>query len=183
LKLSQESVVFDIGLNRGRFSLAFAATGASIIGLEPNPYVFRNAVKILSKFRNMHLLQAAAVSEPGIYKLYFHINHKMDPIGFSISSSLKSKKTNIDIGHFHNVVGLGLDNLINCHEKIDLMKIDIEGGEIDLFQSLMRNSHKIEYLLLELHSDRVAGGEEEILGFRKFIRENKLEIKWKLDWE
>jgi FkbM family methyltransferase len=183
LELSQESVIFDLGLNRGRFSLAFASTGASIIGLEPNPYVFQNAVKLLSKFQNIYLLQAAAVSKPGIYKLYFHVNHKKDPIGYSISSSLKSNKTNIDIEQFHNVIGLEIGSLINSYEKINLMKIDIEGGEVNLFESLVQNSHKIEYLLIELHSDRISGIEGSTLEFRKFIEDNNLDKKWKLDWE
>jgi FkbM family methyltransferase len=183
LELSQKSVIFDLGLNRGRFSLAFANTGASIIGLEPDPFVFQNAVKLLSRFRNIHILQAAAVSEPGIYKLYFHVNHKKDPIGFSISSSLKSNKTNIDLDHFQNVIGLEITALINCYEKIDLMKIDIEGGEVNLFESLIQNFHKIEYLLVELHSDRIPGNEGNIIKFRKFIVDNSLDKKWKLDWE
>ena len=183
LEFSQETVIFDLGLNRGRFSLAFAPTGATIIGLEPNPYVFQNAVKLLSRFRNVHLLQAAAVAEPGIYKLYFHLSHKKDPIGFSISSSLKSNKTNIDVDHFHNVLGLDISTLINCYGKIDLMKIDIEGGEVNLFESLMKNSHKIEYLLVELHADRISGNEGKILEFRKFVNDKNLDQKWKLDWE
>jgi FkbM family methyltransferase len=183
LEFSQESVIFDLGLNRGRFSLAFASTGASIIGLEPNPYVFQNAVKLLSKFRNIHLFQAAAVSKTGVYKLYFHVNHKKDPIGFSISSSLKSNKKNIDIEEFHNVIGLEIGPLINSYEKINLMKIDIEGGEVNLFESLIQNSHKIEYLLIELHTDRISGTDGSTIEFRKFIKDNNLDKKWKLDWE
>jgi FkbM family methyltransferase len=183
LELSQHSVIFDLGMNRGRFSLAFANTGASIVGLEPNPFVFHNAVRLLSGFRNIHLLQAAAVSEPGIYRLYFHVNHRKDPIGFSISSSLQSNKTNIDVDHFHNVVGLEIATLFDCYKKIDLIKIDIEGGEVNLFESLMENFQKIEYLLVELHSDRVPDNEGKIANFRKFIEENNLDGKWKLDWE
>lgn len=183
LELSEKSVIFDLGLNRGRFSLAFARTGVSIIGLEPNPYVFQNAVKLLSRFRNVNLLQAAAVAKPGVYKLYFHANHRRDPIGFSISSSLKSNKSNIDAGHFHSVIGLEIGALINSYEKIDIMKIDIEGGEVDLFESLMRNYKKIEYLLMELHFNNVLGYEENILEFRKFINVHSLDEKWKLDWE
>jgi hypothetical protein len=81
------------------------------------------------------------------------------------------------------VIGLEIGSLINSYEKINLMKIDIEGGEVNLFESLVQNSHKIEYLLIELHSDRISGIEGSTLEFRKFIEDNNLDKKWKLDWE
>lgn len=183
LKLNENSVICDFGLNRGRFSLAFANTNSTIIALEPNPYAFSEAVKTLSSWKNIIFLQAAIVNKPGIYKLYFHKTHQMDPVGFSISSSLQPEKVNIDVNNFHEVIGLGLDTLLADFPKIDLMKIDIEGGEIDLFESLMHNFHKIEYLLMELHEDRVPGTQNEIQKFKEFIKTKNLEQNWLLDWE
>lgn len=106
LELNEESIVFDLGLNRGRFSLALAPTKAFIIAFEPNPFVFSHAVKILSKWNNIVLFQAAVVAKRGVYDLYFHKFHSQDPVGFSISSSLAKDKTNVNFSDHVKVVGL-----------------------------------------------------------------------------
>jgi FkbM family methyltransferase len=183
LVIDSSSLIIDLGSNRGRFTKAFADTGARIIAIEPNPHVFASTVKHMLKYKNLEFLQAAVVDRPAKLDLYFHKDNHIDPVGFSISASLKQNKANISQEHSRPVVTIEFDSLMKNFSSVSLMKIDIEGGEIDLFDSIIKNKEKIKYLLVETHLDRVPGGIEEFSRMQKFILANKLSNNWSLEWE
>jgi FkbM family methyltransferase len=183
LEVSDISTVIDLGANRGRFVKAFAHTGARIVAVEPNPFVFSNTVRDLKKYKNIEYFQAAVVEKSEPLRLYFHAENKLDPIGFSISASLKSNKFNVSATDYCKVLTVEFETMMNNFDCVTLMKIDIEGGEIDLIDSIIRNWQKIDYLLIETHLDRVPGGANAISKLKDFIYANGLQAKWNLDWE
>lgn len=183
LKLGEKSTVVDLGLNRGRFTLAVANSGARVIAVEPNPHVFKKAVKILSKYNNVEFIQAAIQKSTGPCFLYFHKDFEDDPIGHSISASTIDTKFNIDLNKKVGVIGLGINVIFECLEEITLLKVDIEGGEIMLVDTIINNYQRIEYLLMETHEDRISEGKNELQKLRDFIDEKNLSSKWDLSWE
>lgn len=182
LVMNETSIIIDLGLNRGRFSLAVARSGARIIGVEPNPHVFRQSIKTLRKWKNIEFLQAAITDVAGTKDLYFHKDYKVDPIGYSISSSTNPEKFNVNKAFSKSVVGLPLDVLLSSVDSVKLLKIDIEGGEIELVESLIRNYSKIEYLLMELHGTKIPQF-DEMDRLKDFIKLNNLGNRWDLTWE
>jgi hypothetical protein len=181
LEITDSSTILDLGSNRGRFARAFAKTGALIICFEPNPDVFSNAVKLLRRHTNVFHLQAAISDSSGITKLFLHRSRSSDPVGFSISASIHADKGNIAIDNFYFVPKISLDNILKNLPRVELLKIDIEGAEADLWPTIEKYYAKISHLILEPHQlgDSNAWYERA----QNFIENKNLQSVWFLDWE
>jgi FkbM family methyltransferase len=172
------SLILDLGANRGDFSKWALNQGATIIAFEPDKDAYLQLIKRLNKFENFFPLNAAISNKTGLEKFYFHKNKKVDPIGFSISSSLLEDKPNIDNSFFNSVLCIDLEVLIK-ELPIKLMKIDIEGAEALIWPIIKENYQNIEYLLLEIHKTINKDLTSEI---ELFIEQNGLQNKWRTDW-
>jgi FkbM family methyltransferase len=135
-------------------------------------------IKRLNRFENFFPLNSAISNKTGLGRFYFHKNKKIDPIGFSISSSLLEDKPNIDNSFFNSVLCIDLEVLIK-ELPIKLMKIDIEGAEALIWPTIKQNYQNIEYLLLEIHKTINKDLTSEI---QLFIEQNGLQNKWRTDW-
>ena len=63
--------------------------------------------------------------------------------------------------------------------KIDLIKIDVEGAEKEIWPILRNHWHQINYLLLEVHDGANPSLRQEM---NKFIQDHKLESRWSVQW-
>ena len=174
----KNSVILDLGANRGDFSTWALGQGATVIAFEPDKDAFFQLVKRLNKFENFFPLNSAVSNKTGLGKFYFHKDKKIDPIGFSISSSLMAEKSNIDNKFFNTILCIGLETLIK-EIPIKLMKIDIEGAETLIWPAIKQNYKNVEYLLLEIHS---TSSKDFISEIELFIKQNDLYGKWRTDW-
>ena len=175
---SKNSLVLDLGANRGDFSKWALDQGATVIAFEPDKDAYLQLIKRLNKFENFFPLNSAVSNKTGLSKFYFHKNKKIDPIGFSISSSLLEEKANIDNSFFNSVLCIDLEVLIK-ELPIKLIKIDIEGAEALIWPAIKQNYQNIEYLLLEIHKTINKDLTSEI---ELFIKQNSLQNKWRTDW-
>ena len=66
-----------------------------------------------------------------------------------------------------------LKDLLGQHEKIGLLKLDIEGGEYDLLKNDIKTLKKIPVVFAELHDRIISGCEEMYFKFSK----NRILIK------
>ena len=174
----KNSLILDLGANRGDFSKWALDQGASVIAFEPDKDAYLQLIKRLNKFENFFPLNSAVSNKTGLSKFYFHKNKKIDPIGFSISSSLLEEKANIDNSFFNSVLCINLEVLIK-ELPIKLIKIDIEGAEALIWPAIKQNHQNIEYLLLEIHKTI---NKDLISEIELFIKENSLQNKWRTDW-
>ena len=174
----KNSLILDLGANRGDFSKWALDQGASVIAFEPDKDAYLQLIKRLNKFENFFPLNSAVSNKTALSKFYFHKNKKIDPIGFSISSSLLEEKANIDNSFFNSVLCIDLEVLIK-ELPIKLIKIDIEGAEALIWPAIKQNYQNIEYLLLEIHKTIKKDLTSEI---ELFIKQNSLQNKWRTDW-
>ena len=174
----KNSLILDLGANRGDFSKWALDQGATVIAFEPDKDAYLQLIKRLNKFENFFPLNSAISNKTGLEKFYFHKNKKIDPIGFSISSSLLEDKPNIDNSFFNYVLCINLEVLIK-ELSIKLMKIDIEGAEALIWPAIKQNHQNIEYLLLEIHKTI---NKDLISEIELFIEQNGLQNKWRTDW-
>jgi len=172
------SLILDLGANRGDFSKWALDQGATVIAFEPDKDAYLQLIKRLNKFENFFPLNSAVSNKTGLGKFYFHKNKRIDPIGFSISSSLLENKPNIDNSSFNSVLCIDLEVLIK-ELRIKLIKIDIEGAEALIWPTIKQNYQNIEYLLLEIHKTINKDLTSEI---QLFIEQNGLQNKWRTDW-
>ena len=174
----KNSLVLDLGANRGDFSKWALDQGATVIAFEPDKDAYLQLIKRLNKFENFFPLNSAISNKTGLSKFYFHMNKKIDPIGFSISSSLIEEKANIDNSYFNSVLCIDLEVLIK-ELPIKLIKIDIEGAEALIWPAIKQNYQHVEYLLLEIHKTINKDLTSEI---ELFIEQNGLQSKWRTNW-
>ena len=174
----KNSLVLDLGSNRGDFSKWALDQGATVIAFEPDKDAYLQLIKRLNKFENFFPLNSAVSNKTGLSKFYFHKDKKIDPIGFSISSSLIEEKANIDNSFFNPVLCIDLEVIIK-ELSIKLLKIDIEGAESLIWPAVKQNYQNIEYLLLEIHRTINKDLTTEI---ELFIKQNGLSNKWRTDW-
>ena len=178
MKFDSSSIVIDLGANRGDFSKFASKTAGLIIAFEPNPVAYRYLHKRLHRQQNVTMVQAAISDKSGYFDFFLHGDSKLDPLGYSIRSSLKKKESNYVLGDF-KVLALKLSGILDSLPKIDCLKIDIEGAERELWPIIVDFKDKIKFLLVEVHDSLNPGLREEI---EDFISSNHLQEAWTADW-
>ena len=99
---------------------------------------------------NITLHKVAVGQEPG--ELTF--NHRQD----NPSASTALKVNNKSLYQQIQVPVVTLDSIIGCHAPVpDFIKIDIQGGELDVLKGCRSNLSKVQLLLLETWLSRGYG--------------------------
>lgn len=116
----------DAGCHKGEIMdlfLKFSPSGLHY-GFEPLPHLYRYLIKKYNSSNNIKIFSDALSNSTGIA----HFNHVIEDPALS---GLKKRDYN---SHFHSedieVKTVLLDNLFPNELKLDLFKIDVEGGEL-----------------------------------------------------
>ena len=140
--LPADAVVMDLGANCGRFSTeVHDRFGWRCIAVEPNPAMFDRIPERSGIIR----IQAAIATRDGPVVLNLASNPE--------SSSLLSISSAAKVGTV-TVAGLTLASVASTAgcDRIDLLKMDIEGAEIDLLKSVPDEQWaRIRQITIEFH--------------------------------
>lgn len=158
--------VLDVGANFGFFALYALENGANkIYCVEPFPQAFENVVS-LSKDFNIVPINKAVSSKP-------------EDLYMSISPDCSATNCLSDYNDIFNNAGekllvktININDLIESTDSyIDLLKVDCEGSELDIFESIKpENLNRIGKMVIETHSDYIDSY------IRNFLTENNFEI-------
>lgn len=185
-KLSH-GVVLDLGANVGDFTHACLDLGFSVIAVEPHPSALKYLQRRMGKKPNVKILPVGVGDVEGKTYLYTHPFHNNDPIATSIAASTVSEKFSRGAMRFEIEV-ITLEKIMSNNEVFEIVKIDIEGAEMLLIDSIIHNAPKIKKLLVETHERFMLNTTEsekynEALNkLNRFIHENNLEKEWLTDW-
>jgi len=135
----KEGIFLDVGANVGKYSVIIGnqlGKNGKVFAFEPEPSnlkAFKKNLK-LNKLINVSIIPLACSDKKGRLKLYLNENN-------SGGHSLIEKQT-----HFIGVEVDTLDNLIEKYKikKVDLIKIDVEGGEVGVLtgaKKILRKDH------------------------------------------
>lgn len=95
--------------------------------------------------------------------LYRHARFEQNPALYSESSSLIASKSNVTEEGAIEVRQIDfIDYLYRLNEDIGVIKIDIEGAEVDLLEALLDRPEivkRIHYIFVETHESRIPGHE------------------------
>jgi FkbM family methyltransferase len=149
--LEAGAVFFDVGANRGALTLLggrLVGEGGTVVALEPLP---ENATALranvaLNLLENVRVVEAAAGAVDGTARLYRAADH-------SAASLMQPTADAID------VAVVALDDAIDRAElpAPDVLKIDVEGAELDVLRGLerqLRARHPV--VICELHGTKDA---------------------------
>ena len=127
--LTRESVYFDVGSWIGPTVLHAAQICKEVYCFEPDPYAYERLLANLrlNKVKNVKTFHSAVFNKDGFVK----IGHP-DGLGISESSMLRAE-TN-DVVEVSCTTFKKIAELLDL-ERIDMIKIDIEGAEFDLIPS------------------------------------------------
>lgn len=133
--------VLDLGANIGVYTLIFAklvGKSGHVFAFEPDPTNFEILKKniLVNKHENVILENKAVSNKEGNLKLYLSTENN----GMHRIYPSKWCKESIDIN------SIKIDNYFNKNQKIDFIKLDIEGAEYDALlgmESIIQNNENI----------------------------------------
>ena len=174
--ISNNSIILDIGANVGDVSDVLIKTyDPKIYCYEPNIVCYKHMV---SRFKNnpkIKIFNFAVSNFTGKTFLYFHKKAK-NISEFNQRSSLKKEKDGLDINKKIEVNCVDIKNILDQHNKIDLIKIDIEGSEYEIMPEIIKNKDKIKMVLCETHGNPNGKKIPNING-SKLVVKNEIWIK------
>ena len=151
---SSPKVIVDAGANIGLSAVYFARKypSATVIAIEPEPSNFELLKTNAAPYTNIHPVQAAlwgdnrnlSIADPGLGNWGYRT---VDDLGGVARETSRS------------VPGTTLEKLMKDFsvDYVDILKIDIEGAEKEVFESCSTWIHKVGVIIIELH-DRFKPG-------------------------
>ena len=106
-----------------------------------------------------------------------HPNASQDQLGFSIRATITENKK--DFQKFEDCLVIDFKTIVAGLGKIKVLKVDIEGSEMDIWPTIESNFEKIDFLLLEIHDQLNQNLRVEV---EAFIKANNLQSRWSADW-
>ena len=148
--IKEGDVVLDLGANIGVFAHRAEIRGASkVICFEPVTPTFNCLIK--NKGQKTSVYKNAIGGEQGFTT--FNIHTDFTHIGGGTSHEQDLLLNSRNIIHSERVIIIGINEIFEgIGEKIDFMKIDIEGGEVDVLMSITdENLNSLRCLSAEFH--------------------------------
>ena len=183
--LTQDHLVIDVGANIGMVSECLAKKGSKVISFEPNNKAFIELKKIAKKYSNIEVKHAAVGTEDKNVKLYMHQQSNSSRADLTQASSLLSNKPNISTEIYEEVKQINFAKFLKSLKiKVELIKIDIEGYEIELINHLLdQNSlENVKKIYLETHEQKIKELIEPTKKLKKRIKSEGFEEKFCFDW-
>lgn len=140
---SKNIVIIDVGANIG-VSVAFFKSifpKSHIVAIEADPKIFKYLQEnILSNnFEHVELVNKAAWIEDGVLQ-------------FSSDGADGGKLIKSTENDSQKVDAINLASILEKYDKIDFLKIDIEGAENEVFPICRKYLTKVNYVFIEFHS-------------------------------
>lgn len=177
-------VVVDVGAHVGYFSrLAgeLVAPGGRVVALEPNPATFCLLRENVSRLEGVLPLNLAVAGREGFFPLALpEVSSGVAHLDLAKSPEGPGARPVLALPLERVLEGLGLD-------RVDLLKVDVEGMEVEVLRSLGGKAPAVNRLLLEFLPPNLrrfgTGGVELVdllfrLGFRRFRFLDPLDENW-----
>ena len=152
---SETKTCIDLGANIGVYTKKMASAVEQVIAFEPDPWAYAQLRTNVANLNNVRIENAAAGTREGTVHLYRHSEFERDPVSKSQSSSLLSIGKHINKEKAVEVRQIDfLKYLEDLDEDIGVLKIDIEGAEVELLEAMFDRQDilgRIDYIFAETH--------------------------------
>jgi FkbM family methyltransferase len=186
--LKPGDLAIDCGANIGVVSTQLAATGADVIGYEPDPLAFEQLTAAMTGFENVTLHNVAIGTKNDTVKLmrgqHFDRNQKSE----SVKSTILDGGRGIASDNFVEVELIDftetLKREIATRGEIAFVKMDIEGAELDLLEKMHAEGliSSIRSLVVETHERKFSELRPRFKELRKVFAAEYPGKRVNLDW-
>ncbi|HII74430.1 FkbM family methyltransferase [Sulfurisphaera tokodaii] len=116
----------------------------------------------VNNINNVKIVNKAVSSKRGRVKLYLADNPYNSSIVFNSN-------------RYVEVETITLDELLSPYDSIDLIKIDVEGAELDVIKSGINQLHKVKKIVMEVRNQYESEIDSTLIkeGFKKCILEDR----------
>ena len=166
--VTPHSFFVDLGCWAGPLSLYAAKKGAYVYAIDPDPEAYNamiENIKLNSELRDRIKPQNIAISNTNgeaVLHARAHYGNSSTSLLFRIRDCTSNEITKT----------IRLENFleINTIKKIDLLKIDIEGGEFQIIYQLenAKKKNKLDIIFLSIHYDHL----------NEFLYQNRIKFKF-----
>ena len=147
VNVEENDIVIDIGFNYGLFSIASLKNNPSkIIAFEPNPKLVSNYHKFFNN-KKIELHQKAVSHKTGKTLFKEAYSSGMSTIMGDVNTNNIDNTYEVELVNFYQFLQ---ENNIN---QIDYLKVDCEGAEYDIFDSIPNEylTNQVKKIALEFH--------------------------------
>jgi FkbM family methyltransferase len=180
MRLRRRAIVFDVGAHVGDFAEAVLAhqPWARLHAFEPEPEAFAELHRRLGPFGDVALNNLALGSENGERELLVSRFREASSF-FEPGRVLENRLYGIDFGVERRIsVPVGtLDDYVRQKgiEWIDLLKLDVQGSELDVLQGAAASLDRIEWIYTEAQFDELYVGAPRAQQLEAFLVKNRFE--------
>ena len=173
VKIEKDDVVLDIGANLGMFSVyAQNFHPSRVIAVEPGPEEYPCLVENLKSFKNTESFKYAVSNKTG--KVNF--SSTVEGVSNHITDTFDVAQYGNHVYQTVEVDAIDINDLIKEAklDKIDYLKIDCEGAELDIFLSIDKEYLKsnVRKIAVEYHTPEIKMNLLSIILASGFILEN-----------
>lgn len=183
-RLGKKSLVIDCGANTGHISKFLSSTGATIIAFEPDPIAFKKLSRRCGNNKNITLIPKGVWDKNAVVQLYSHKESKGHETSFTVGSSIMVDKKNVDKSKVQFVEVTDLVAFMQQqNKKIDLVKLDVEGAEIEILQKILTTGtwNLFDKMYVETHESKIPSQVEELKFIKRQIKERGIK-NIRLNW-
>ncbi|SPH17394.1 31-O-demethyl-FK506 methyltransferase FkbM [Defluviimonas aquaemixtae] len=183
-------VVLDCGANVGAVTGPLAATGADVHSYEPDPWAFGVLSSAFADTPNVTLHNAAVGTSAGAIQLMRADNFDKNPKGASVKSTIVTGGRRIDEAEGSAIEVALVDlpatirELVRNHGEIAFLKMDIEGAELELLETMLAEDlfAQIRLTVAETHEKKFRDLAPRFAELRRAVAERYPATKVNLDW-
>ncbi len=175
----------DLGANIGEYTRKMASGTKQVIAFEPDPWAYASLQANVANLDNVKIENAAAGTSESMVLLYRHARIEENPALNSQASSVISGKSDISNDGAIEIRQVDfIRYLENLDEDVGLLKMDIEGAEVDLLEALFDRPdilNRIDHIFAETHESRIPDHKPRVNALRekaKLIKQPYINLYW-----
>jgi FkbM family methyltransferase len=183
IAVKHDDVLVDCGANVGDVTSAFARTGARIYAFEPSAACFAILRSRFAATPNVTVFNKGVMDKDCTLSLGTPKPHgKFDDIDSTVSASFVND--NLPPSQTTQVSCIDLSAFITSLGKVRLLKLDIEGAEIQVLNDLMDTGaiELVELTVVETHENQIPSLIPQTDELRSRIQKSGYASRIRLDW-
>ena len=185
VRRSRGMTCIDLGANVGTYTRLMASEARQVIAFEPDPWSLATLRVNLADLGNIRIENAAAGTSENTVLLYRSPGFGENPAAHSQTSSVVARRGLVVAEGAIEVRQIDfIRYLEDLDEDIGILKIDIEGAEVDLLEALFDRPDilaRIAYIFAETHERIYADHKPRVEALRERARQIE-RPRVDLDW-